>query len=166
MSIGDELAAGQPDPTAGQRFSAANAPSPSLGGVRLGASILSTTPDNARFGSAALISNAIAPVRNGDALFAYPTTFHPSATTLAQAARITLAPGEDRTPVDVVLRPVRTVSVSGTLVDDVGPAPQIGLHLMPGDVGDDASILETAMTATDSARRRSRSRRCRPAGTR
>jgi hypothetical protein len=150
ISVADDLAAGQPDPVASQRFSQANAPSPRTGGVRIGTSVVSTTPDSARFTAEALISNALAPVRRGDVVSVYATTFFPAATRLGQATRIVLKPGEERSNADVHLVPVLAGSIAGVLSDAMGPAPNIGLHLMPADMGADASILEAAFTATDS----------------
>ena len=149
LSIGDDLAAGGPDPLASQRFSFANAPSARVGGVRVGPSVISTTPDPVRFGSDALISNAIAPTLQADAVFVYPTTFAPTATRLAEAERIALQPGEERAGVNVQLRPSRAASISGVLVDENGPMPNVGLHLMPADMGRDGAVLEAATTASD-----------------
>ena len=62
---------------------------------------------------------------------AYPLTFYPSARTLPEAEAITLGPGEDRNAVDLQLRPVPTVRVSGRLD---GPPDALGgllLRLMP-----------------------------------
>lgn len=150
VSTGEELAAGPPDPTARQRFNLASAPSPGVGGVRIGASVVSTTPDPARFPAGTTFSNASPPIVRNDDYFAYPTTFHPSATSVSQSVRIQLAPGEERESVDVGLRPVAVASVSGTVVDDAGPVAGLGLRMMPADHGEDASILEAAHTATDS----------------
>lgn len=83
-------------------------------------------------------------------MFVYQTTFHPAATSLSQGARIRLAPGEERENVDVQLHPVAATSVSGTLVDDAGPVAGFGIRLMPADLGEEASILEAAHSATDS----------------
>jgi Carboxypeptidase regulatory-like domain len=150
ISIGEELVAGPPDPTASPRFNMANAPSPRTGGVRVGNSLISTTPDPVRFSAEALISNALPPLRDRDGILVYPTTFFPGATRLAQAARITLASGEERSSTDVQLKPVRAGSITGILVDDAGPVPSVGLHLMPADMGRDGSVLEAATTASDS----------------
>jgi hypothetical protein len=150
VSIGDELAAGPPDPTARQRFSATSAPSPSAGGIRVGTSLIATVPGGSSFPSGTPISNALAPVRRDDALFVYQTTFHPSSIRLAESARIQLGPGEERAGVDVQLHPSPATSVSGLLVDDQGGVAGMGLRLMPADHGEDASILEAAHTVSDS----------------
>ena len=150
ISTGEGLAAAPDDPLTAQRFSAANAPSPRAGGMRIGSSVVSSIPDPGRFGADVLMTNALSPVAGPAGVSVYPTTFLPSATRLAQATRITLEPGQDRTAADVQVRPIRAGSIAGTLTDDAGPVPNVGLHLMPADLGRDASILETAITATDS----------------
>jgi hypothetical protein len=149
ISVGVAIADGPPDPVARQRFTTAGAPSPLLGGLRVGGSVLSTVSDSGLFGSGTVFTNALAPVRDGDALLAYQTTFHPAATSLAEAVRLTLSAGEERSGIDVALRPARAVAVSGVVIDDRGPVPHIGIHLLPGDIDDEGSILETALTATD-----------------
>jgi hypothetical protein len=149
VALADDVVNGPPDPTQQQRFNAASAPSVRNGGLRVGDSLLATVPDSARFGPATPVSNSLAPVRRGDALFAYATTFHPSATALPDAERIRLAAGEERENVDVRLQPVAATRVSGTVVDSAGPVPGMGVRLMPADQGADASILEAALTVTD-----------------
>jgi hypothetical protein len=150
VALADDVVNAPPDPNQQQRFNSANAPSLWNGGLRVGDSLLSTVPDSARFGPATPVSNALAPVRRGDALFAYATTFHPSATALAAAERLRLTAGEERENVDVRLQPVPATRVSGTVVDGAGPVPGMGVRLMPADQGADASVLEAALTVTDS----------------
>lgn len=150
VSIADDLAAGPPDPTAGQRFRLATAPSPSSGGVRVGGSLVTTVPDVANYSAAAPISNALASPAEGDRLTVYRTTFHPASLSLAQAARLRIAAGDELTGIDVQLRPVPGVSVSGRLIDSSGPVPGLGVHLMPADQGEDASLLQVGMTVSDS----------------
>ena len=75
--------------------------------------------------------------------------FFPSAVVASRATPIVLRSGEERSDVDVHLQPVRTVEVSGTLMDSSGPVPHFGVHLMPADAGDGASVLEVATTSTD-----------------
>ncbi len=150
ITIADELASSPPDPAARQRFNAASAPAPTMGGLKIGESLLSTIADPARFPSGTMFSNALPPVARDSALFVYQTTFHPSAIALSQSARIKLLPGETRENIDVQLRPVPATSVSGVVVDDAGPVAGLGLRLMPADQGDEASILEATHTASDS----------------
>ena len=111
------------------------------GGVRMGASIATTAPPN--------LANGLAPERRGDATYAYQTTFSPAATAASRAVVVSVRAGESRVAVDVRLHPVRIVEVSGTLSDASGPVPNFGVHLMPTETGDGASVLEIAATATD-----------------
>ena len=67
----------------------------------------------------------------------------------SRATPIVIRSGEERSDVDVQLQPVRTVEVSGTLMDSSGPVPHFGVHLMPAEAGDGASVLEVATTSTD-----------------
>jgi hypothetical protein len=60
----------------------------------------------------------------------YPTTFHPSATTLGAAAVIKIGVGEERTA-DVQLQPVTTTTISGTVMTPDGPAANHAVHLIP-----------------------------------
>ena len=80
----------------------------------------------------------------------YPTTFHPSATTLGAAGVIKLGVGEERT-VDVQLQPVTTSPVSGDVVTADGPAVNYAVHLIP-DFAAHTPVerqFETAVTITD-----------------
>jgi hypothetical protein len=147
ISVGEDLAFGPPDPAAESRFAASGAPRRSLGGVPVGSSVVSATSELFG-GSGGLITSSLGPIRNGDTILAYPTTFYPSAATASQAGRITLGSGEERN-VSVSVRPLPCASISGTLTDDVGPVPNMGVHLLPGDLDDEASILEAGWTATD-----------------
>jgi hypothetical protein len=149
IAIGEAIVGGPPDPVAANRFRAANAPSPLVGGVRVGSSVVATEQGSGRFGRGTAISNALAPVRDDRGLLAYRTTFFSSAASVTEAGRITLAAGEERSGLDVRMVPVRAASISGRLTDDNGPVPYMGLHLLPGTVADEASILEAATTSTD-----------------
>ena len=71
----------------------------------------------------------------------YPPTFYPAAATPAEAARMTLESGEERTDIAIALRPVPAVRVSGRLVTpDGSPPPQTTIAL----VGDGmASVVDS-----------------------
>jgi len=64
-------------------------------------------------------------------LFAYQTVFHPSATTTATASVVTVVSGQERNDVDIQLKLTPTSRVSGTVVGPEGPAPSVGLRLVP-----------------------------------
>lgn len=150
VSVGDELITGPPDPVAGQRFRMAAAPSPTSGGVRVGESLVTTVPDPAGFGAGTPISNALHAVPDSDRHTVYRTTFHPAAVGLSQASRLKVAAGDELSGIDVQLQPVLGAAVSGRVVDSSGPVPGLGLHLMPADQGEDASVLQAGMTVSDS----------------
>ena len=96
------------------------------------------------------VTNALLPPP-GDSRHIYQTTFYPSVHAATRATPITLKSGEERTEIDVQLQPVRAVQVSGSLVDAAGPVSNFGVHLMPAEIGDGASVLEVATAVTDAA---------------
>jgi hypothetical protein len=80
----------------------------------------------------------------------YPTTYYPSALTAARADVVMIKPGEEHEAVDFSIKAVRTVTVSGTLMDSTGPAASTLVTLQPADAGDLVSPIETANAITDS----------------
>ena len=123
---------------------ASGAPMPLLSGFRVGD--LMVQP-----GSPLGRSAATPPPTETGKLLAYPTTYHPAVTTASQMTVISLGSGEERAGVDVHLRLVPTVSVSGTVRGADGPVANIGVRLVPTSIDDFATEtgLETADTATD-----------------
>jgi hypothetical protein len=111
-------------------------------GLRVGSMIVSagTSPDT---------TNMIPPHIAGEIVRVYRTTFYPSATVARRATPIRVGAGETRHGVDISLESQPAVSVSGTVVDALGPVPNFGVHLMPADADDGSSVLEAATTATD-----------------
>jgi len=77
----------------------------------------------------------------------YQTTFYPNAATTVDALPITLGSGEDRMGIDLSLRLVPTVRVSGVLMTPDGPAKNMGIQLVPPP-GDQFTPL-AASTVTD-----------------
>lgn len=140
VSASEEAFAAAPDPLLGRKFTAAGAPSPTEVGVAVGGVIAATTPPVA--------SNAF-PAPNSRVRHVYQSTFHPSATALAQAGVVTLASGDEVAGVDVQLRPVPAAAVSGTLMDGGVPVPHFGVRLLPADTEDGAEVMELASSATD-----------------
>jgi hypothetical protein len=55
----------------------------------------------------------VPPPLNGGRLSIYPTSFHPSATSLTQATAVRLSAGDDRQGIDIQLHPVPTAKVEG-----------------------------------------------------
>ena len=69
----------------------------------------------------------------------YPPTFFPNSTTIAQADRVTLASGEERTGVDISVTAVRAARVSGALMGATGPTTAQWLRLIPANEGDESA---------------------------
>ena len=81
---------------------------------------------------------------------AYPTTFYPGAVAMADATSIDVSYGTSRTGIDIQLRPVPAVRVSGRLTTDSGePAPQLLLRLMPAGAERLGFGSEAATTTVD-----------------
>jgi hypothetical protein len=81
----------------------------------------------------------------------YPTTFHPRVGSAAEATVVRLGAGDERTDINVELRPVVTVPVSGTLVAPDGPAARFAVHLIPAYAANTMleRTREAAVTTTD-----------------
>lgn len=119
---------------------------PQLVGVRVGDALYSTMPQG-------MMTGGLAPRIDGSATLVFPTTFYPSATALDVDGGVAVKAGEERGGIDVTVQPVRTASLSGTIMADGVPAPQgLQVHLLPGGNGD-ASLFEVAMGATDATGR-------------
>ena len=86
-------------------------------------------------------------------MMVYASQYFPSASTVAQASIITLASGEDRPGVDLRLRLVPSLRVSGRVMGPDGPAANLGIKLFPVSTDEftTESGLETATTATDAS---------------
>ena len=137
----DELTRRVAEVTAGQKPGAPAAPVAELTGIRIGDSLVRTA-------STGLIDGSLMPRRDGNATFVFETTFYPAATALGSAASIDVTAGDDRSGIDVSVRPVRAAAVSGTLLAGGVPASGVRLRLAP--VGSaDASLFETAVAQTD-----------------
>jgi len=65
----------------------------------------------------------------------YAPVFHQNSTTLGRATKIVLAPGEDKTGVDMTMNIVRATRVSGTATGAPGPVPQNLMRLAPAEYG-------------------------------
>jgi hypothetical protein len=85
-------------------------------------------------------ASTLPPVARGGRTHVYQSGFHPST--------IAIRPGEDRQDVNVQLVPVPAVEVEGTVVGRDGPAGGVGIHIMPPETGDGASVLEVAATVS------------------
>ena len=63
----------------------------------------------------------------------YPATYHPGTASAAQATTVRLRSGEERTGIDIQMRPVPAVNVSGTVIRPDGPAANIAVKLEAAD---------------------------------
>jgi Carboxypeptidase regulatory-like domain len=87
------------------------------------------------------------PPPEGDRIWVYPPAFHPAPPRSLTSATVSLRSGEDREGIDLQLRPVRTVRVSGFLS---GPADMLALRrlrLVPAE----SDLLDAGepVTSTD-----------------
>jgi hypothetical protein len=117
------------------------------GGIRAGDWLLQTTAPGSR-----LVPPSIG---SGGRMFAYRTTFYPSAPASSQAASITLGSGEERTGVDFQLRPVAVFQVAGEVTGPEGPVGNLAVRLLPAgteELTSDAGF-ESATTTTDAGGR-------------
>jgi len=110
--------------------------------------------DEQRFGRLILLSSINAPIRpdpKDDGTFAvYPLAMYPGLDRSASADRLTLRAGEERSGVDLQLRPTRAFRITGALAGPDGPSIATQLTLIPQAV-DAARLtgLESAATVTD-----------------
>jgi hypothetical protein len=102
--------------------------------------------------SSLILGNYLLPPPHGSEYrLAYPPTFYPGATTVAEAAPVQIGVGEHKLGVDVQMRPVPAVSVSGRLEVSPDGAASVMLRLMPAGlenlgIGSEAA---TAVVARD-----------------
>jgi hypothetical protein len=114
-------------------------------GIRVGDSMISTT------GPTGNRTLAPEPGRDGR-LTGYQSTYHPAATTLAEADAVRIGSSEERSDVDINVRLTPMLTIAGTVVGPDGPAANIGVTLMPGSLDGVATLpgLETSVTVTGS----------------
>ena len=91
--------------------------------------------------------------RPGESPAVYTAVYYPQATAIANATSIAVKGGETRSGVDMVLRPLPTVRVSGRLEGPDGAAGISTLILMPASAGEPASTTyeATATTVSDAS---------------
>jgi hypothetical protein len=82
-------------------------------------------------------------------IMVYPTAYYPDAPAPGQALPITVRSGEERSGVDLQVRPVRGVRVAGTLMGPDGPVATTAVRLMPAASDDALDPLSAASTITD-----------------
>jgi hypothetical protein len=94
---------------------------------------------------------AVPPPPIGGRLQIYPTTFHPSALGPGQATAVTLGSGEERTNVDIQLRPMPAARVSGMLVSPAGPVAMGRVDLVTPAIGQVPSEIQLTTALTDAS---------------
>jgi protocatechuate 3,4-dioxygenase beta subunit len=82
-------------------------------------------------------------------MMVYGSQYYPNATTTQQATPIVVKSGEERSGVDLSLRLVPALNISGRLVGPDGPAVNWGVHLVPGDTSDLSGDPDVATSITD-----------------
>jgi len=119
--------------------------------VRVGDYVVQTSGQGHMGWSNALAGRLPFSTRADGGIASYPTTFYPSALSPLEAVPISLKPGDDRTDVDLQLRPVVMQRLSGTVIGPEGPEPHMAVHLIPAyAVGQHVERThEAAVTATD-----------------
>lgn len=97
-----------------------------------------------------LPAGTVAPfAASNNGLMIYPTAFYPAGALPTQAALITVRSGEERSGIDLQVRPSRGLRVSGTVAGPDGPAPHVGMRLSAAAAEDVIDSLETAGTVSD-----------------
>lgn len=88
-------------------------------------------------------------------VLAYPSTFYPGAATIAQAMPIVLASGEDRPRIDLQLRLLPSMRVSGTVMGPDGPTRNLSVRLLPAGAdefsSDEQFVAATSLTDANGA---------------
>lgn len=109
--------------------------------------------DSSGYHAGDLIVRMSPPPAAGARMMTYLTQYFPAALTTKDASIITLKPGEDRSGVDLQLRLVPAVQLSGRVAGPNGPAAFLGLVLFPATAADLVSdgTAESARTISDAA---------------
>lgn len=98
-----------------------------------------------------LAPGTLAPAATANGVLVYPTLFYPAAATAAQATAVEITSGEERSNVDLLVRPARGVRVSGTLIGPEGPAETTGVRLALAGSDELVDHLYTATAITNAA---------------
>jgi hypothetical protein len=92
--------------------------------------------------------DVMAPPIDGGKVFAYPTVFYPAAMALSKATIVSLGSGEERSDLDLQLRPAITARVSGSLTGPNGPERHTTIDLMPAGAEDVQRDYDFAAAST------------------
>ena len=93
----------------------------------------------------------VPPPIDGAKLFAYPSLYYPAASSASSAAIVTVASGQERTGIDLQVRPVPMVKVSGTVVGGTAPAATLPVRLVPQGSDDAGRTADVGATVTDAS---------------
>jgi hypothetical protein len=96
-----------------------------------------------------LPTGTLTPSVSPTATMVYPTAYYPAAATVAQSAAIALRSGEERNGIDLQLRPVRGVRVSGTLIAPDGLSGSTAVRLVVAADDEASDPIDIAATITD-----------------
>ena len=118
------------------------------GGLSLSTGGSPVTPD----GKFLLQNNngrTITPAQPNGRLMVYATQYYPNAASTQQATAVTVRSGEERGGVDMQLRMVPALNITGHLMTPDGPAVNWGVHLVPGDTSDLSADPDVATSITN-----------------
>jgi len=82
-------------------------------------------------------------ISSSSGLFVYPTQFYAGSMAAASARAIDVRAGQDVTGIDFAVKPVRTVQISGQLIDERGPVAKMAIRLLSPNT----TSFEREMTA-------------------
>lgn len=116
----------------------------------IGGASLPGTPSAIQLGDQVYMLGGGTPIppTSGERLFVYPPVFYPSVSEPTQASSITLSPGEEREGIDLLVAPVTTVRVSGTVMG-IGNNPGLPVRLVPTYQSEIALEGDAPVTVTD-----------------
>lgn len=75
----------------------------------------------------------VVPPMGSDGGWFYPSTYHPSSASSTGASVVSVASGEEKSGIDLQLRPMPARRISGRVVGPDGPAPMVGIRLVSSD---------------------------------
>ena len=78
-----------------------------------------------------------------DTLRTFAPTFYPSSASVARATRVTLAPGDEKLGLDIILDPIRATRVSGRVVGAPSPVVASSMRLVPAGESEEGASLAT-----------------------
>jgi hypothetical protein len=113
---------------------------------------ISSSASGFRIGELVLRQSGGRPAPSADGrIMAYQTQFYPNASAASQASLVSLKSGDDRRGIDLQLRLVPSVRVSGRVTGPAGPGAFLGMTLVPPSGSDLTSegSAQAARTITD-----------------